>query len=105
MCGFFLPNRLRHSQELREKNGGSAWESNPPATSKTRRPTVLKTAGETSQGTNSQAVSEPAEIDLADCLALLKRESPELASIVEAWETLPEAVRRGILAMVEWRSS
>jgi hypothetical protein len=33
-------------------------------------------------------------------LALLKQELPEVASLVEAWPTLPEAVRAGILAMV-----
>jgi len=39
--------------------------------------------------------------DLADCLALLRRESPDLAAICEAWPTLPELARRAVLAMVE----
>jgi hypothetical protein len=34
-------------------------------------------------------------------LALLARESPDLALIVERWETLPKAVRAGIVAMIQ----
>jgi hypothetical protein len=34
-------------------------------------------------------------------LALLKPTSPDLALLVERWDTLPEAVRAGILAMVK----
>jgi hypothetical protein len=34
-------------------------------------------------------------------LALLARTSPDLVSVVERWETLPEAVRAGIVAMVK----
>jgi hypothetical protein len=37
---------------------------------------------------------------LADCLAFLKRESSELAAVVEAWDRLPDAIRQGIMAMV-----
>jgi len=38
---------------------------------------------------------------LADCLALLRQENPELAAVVEAWEALPAAIRAAIRAMVE----
>jgi hypothetical protein len=38
---------------------------------------------------------------LAFCLAFFDRESPDLAAVTRAWSTLPEAVRAGILAMVE----
>jgi hypothetical protein len=37
---------------------------------------------------------------VARCVALLGRNSPELALVVEAWPDLPDAVRAGILAMV-----
>jgi hypothetical protein len=37
---------------------------------------------------------------LAECLALLAQESPELARIVEAWPTLPEAIKNAIVALV-----
>ena len=37
---------------------------------------------------------------LASCLAIIRETSPDLATIVAAWHTLPEAVRVGILAMV-----
>jgi hypothetical protein len=33
-------------------------------------------------------------------VALLARESPDLALVVERWPALPEAVRAGILALV-----
>lgn len=36
----------------------------------------------------------------ADYLALLERESPDLALLVRRWDSLPEAVRAGIVAMV-----
>ena len=39
--------------------------------------------------------------DLADCLALLRSQSPDLAAIVKAWPTLPEPIRRAVLALVE----
>ena len=39
--------------------------------------------------------------NLASCLALLNQKSPDLAMIVECWDLLPEAVKAGILAMVE----
>jgi len=33
-------------------------------------------------------------------LALLSRKSPELTLLVERWDRLPDAVRAGIMAMV-----
>ena len=36
----------------------------------------------------------------ADYLALLERKSPDLALLVKRWDTLPEAVRVGIMAMI-----
>ncbi|HEX7450001.1 MAG TPA: hypothetical protein VF306_20745 [Pirellulales bacterium] len=35
------------------------------------------------------------------CLALLQQKTPDLAAVVRAWPSLPEPVRRGILAMIE----
>jgi hypothetical protein len=37
---------------------------------------------------------------LADCLALLHRQSPDLAAVIDAWPRLPDAIRQGIVAMV-----
>jgi hypothetical protein len=34
-------------------------------------------------------------------LALLQEKSPELALILERWDSLPEAVKAGIVAMVK----
>jgi hypothetical protein len=36
---------------------------------------------------------------LASCVALLARESPDLALVVERWSALPGAVRAGIVAL------
>jgi hypothetical protein len=38
---------------------------------------------------------------LAFCLAFLTRKSADLALVVERWESLPEALRAGIVAMVK----
>jgi len=37
----------------------------------------------------------------ADCSAFVGQRSPELAMICDAWDGLPDVVKRGILAMVE----
>jgi hypothetical protein len=34
-------------------------------------------------------------------LALLRQKSPDLALVVERWDSLPQAVKAGILAMVK----
>jgi len=39
--------------------------------------------------------------NVADCVALLRQEKPELAAVVEAWEALPAAIQAAIVAMVE----
>ena len=38
--------------------------------------------------------------DSAEYLALLAEKMPDLAAVVEAWPTLPAALRSGIVAMV-----
>ena len=38
--------------------------------------------------------------ELAFCLVLLQQKSPDLAMLVERWDSLPDAVRAGIVAMV-----
>ena len=38
---------------------------------------------------------------LAFCLAFLAQTRPDLAAVAEAWDTLPEALRSGIVAMVK----
>jgi hypothetical protein len=45
--------------------------------------------------------SGDADKDLAFCLALLARKSPDLALLVERWDGLPDVVRAGIVAMVK----
>ena len=62
---------------------------------------VFKTAAESPKGMSTQGDAQSKVNDLADCLALLRRESPELAVVVATWSTLPKAVQAGILAMIE----
>ena len=45
--------------------------------------------------------SDITEKNLAFCLALLKQKSPDLALLVERWDDLPEAVKAGIVAMID----
>jgi hypothetical protein len=84
-----------------EKTGnGSVWESNP------LRALFKPSTGFEDQSTKSPTsyvdnTSGDADKDLAFCLALLGRKSPDLALVVERWESLPEAVRAGIAAMVK----
>jgi hypothetical protein len=44
---------------------------------------------------------ESGENKSADYLALLRQKSPDLALVVERWDSLPEAVKAGIIAMVK----
>jgi hypothetical protein len=37
---------------------------------------------------------------LGSCLATRHRQCPDLASVVKAWDHMPEAIRAGIVAMV-----
>jgi hypothetical protein len=41
------------------------------------------------------------DFDLAFYLALLAKKSPDLATIVQSWEKLPEAVRAAITGLVK----
>ena len=61
----------------------------------------LKVQRVTDTSDDCQTSCDARPFDLADCLALLRRESPDLARVVEAWPTLADPIRRAILAMVE----
>ena len=50
---------------------------------------------------NASSSSDNDEKNLAFCLALLERKSPDLALLVERWDTLPAPVQAGIVAMVQ----
>ena len=50
---------------------------------------------------DANATYESDEENLAFCLALLRRKSPDLALLVERWDTLPDVVKTGIVAMVQ----
>ena len=61
----------------------------------------LQSAEQSLQGSSVTAFTIRHRNDLAHYLALLKQESADLAVIVEAWAELPEAIKAGILAMVQ----
>ena len=49
---------------------------------------------------DSKGLTESSHDDLARCLALLAQKWPDLAPVMTAWPDLPEALRKGIVAMV-----
>jgi hypothetical protein len=54
-----------------------------------------------STSTSSDDFPESAADHLASRLALLIRKTPSMALVIERWEALPDAVRAGIVAMIE----
>ena len=60
----------------------------------------LGSSGELSEEAKGQDVPADSSRVLASCLAFLAEKSPDLAMVIKAWPELPEAVRKGILAMV-----
>jgi len=61
----------------------------------------LQSATDATQPIASHDTSENDPERLAFCLALLARKSPDLARLIDAWPTLPAALRAGILAMID----
>ncbi len=51
--------------------------------------------------TNPEASYDSDETRLASCLAFISSKCPDLASVIDAWPELPEAIRAAILAMVQ----
>jgi hypothetical protein len=61
---------------------------------------VLKTDGQIPQAATRQTVATGADTALPSGLPFSVESDPGLARIVAAWPTLPEAIRRAILALV-----
>jgi hypothetical protein len=61
----------------------------------------IEPACDSSQGTILQGVAQAPSQPLARTLARETQFDPDLALLIEAWPTLPEAVRAGIVAMVK----
>ena len=67
-----------------------------------RMPTVgLEPTDPNPQGIQSKQVTATPEIPLAHSLARESQIDPDLARLIDAWPTLPEAIRAGILALVD----
>ena len=79
---------------------GSVWESNP-LTAFFKPPTGFEDQQALSANTDNIGTSEQRPNVLAFCLAFLSRKSTDLALLVERWDSLPDAVRAGIVAMVK----
>ena len=54
----------------------------------------------TAQAKAAMSLTETTSLPLAHSLAREPQIDPDLARLIEAWPTLPEALRAGILAMV-----
>ncbi len=61
---------------------------------------VFETRPVIPQGTDAQQVTETVEAVLPPCLPSKVEIDTDLARMIEVWPRLPEALRRGILAMV-----
>ena len=53
-----------------------------------------------SETPSSASASDNADSVFATCFAKLRQEQPDLATVLETWEKLPDAVKKGILAAV-----
>src|SRR5262245_41795219 len=53
-----------------------------------------------SSSTLSDNATSHGEDVLASCLALLAKESPDLARVIEVWPALPDAICRAVLALI-----
>ena len=62
---------------------------------------VLKTgATSIANASGAQHLQHTAESALALYLPLLRAERPDLARVVAAWDSLPDAIRRAVLALI-----
>src|SRR5438093_12637257 len=78
-------------QRLGDHKDGSVWESNP-LTAFFKPPTGFEDQQASSASSDNSSTSGDRENGLASCLALLAPKYPDLALLVERWESLPEAV-------------
>jgi len=54
-----------------------------------------------SNSLDNKAVTANPDESVASCVPFLREKAPDLAEVVEAWDHLPEAIKAGILAMVQ----
>ena len=92
-------DKIRENSE--KKADGEGFEA--PASA--RVSAVFKTADDTAQHQDTQQFTKSTVGNVADCVALLREESPDLAHVLEAWPTLPDEVKQRILAMVRSATS
>ena len=101
--GFIRTDNARNSVQTSEKRDSGAVERKKSAS----RPAGLEPAtyglgnrcDTPATNDNATTCGNDAEYS-ADYLALLELKSPDLALLVKRWDTLPDAVRAGIMAMV-----
>ena len=61
---------------------------------------VFKTAAQSPQAAQEHGDAARGDGVLVPCLVFLREKYPDLAELVESWETLPEPMRAGIVAMI-----
>jgi hypothetical protein len=64
-------------------------------------PTGFRNRAEDAVTIDGNSTYAPDAVCSAFCSAFLVKNSPDLMVIVDAWASLPEAIRAGILAMVK----
>ena len=64
-------------------------------------PRGLEPLSENAQPVVTTGLTQDDESVLAPCLALSVQNDPDLRAVVTAWPELPEAIRVGIVAMVQ----
>jgi len=92
--------QTRQNNEKRGLDGGKPERGGfePPVRSNPH--TGFRNQSQESVSDGAARTYDADEKNLAFCLALLGRKSPDLAMLVDRWDALPEAVRAGIVAMV-----
>ena len=63
--------------------------------------TVLQTVADSTQLHNQKATCADGPLSLAPPLAPFEKIDPALALVIASWPTLPEALKRAMLAMVD----
>jgi hypothetical protein len=61
---------------------------------------VLKTAVRNSEAQDDERLADSTESNVAFCVALLSKRDPALAKIIARWPSLPEPIKRAMLALI-----
>ena len=68
---------------------------------RTRNPQIDSLDAQRRKELSDKPLDAPPAGVLASCLPKIRQNQPDLASVMASWDSLPKAVKAGILAMVE----